>query len=562
MKQNLSISLQSLSSNRRGIAHFSVDTSRVAWYAYDLKMCQRQKADMQRITILLLFTIILSACNIATQPTATLTPTSTETPTETSTPTTVPSHTPTSTVTLSPTPTATTTQTLTPTFTPTITQTPSITPNPEVGFVFDNWDVVTIQENIKDGIANPMLAFINSNDQQTIANIATAQPNTGIETLYLVSPASPSIRIPILELDSSTGSQIYLAPRGNALSYVKVDATNDSNGLYILDLESGFSARILSGNNPLVQRGFFTEPDWSPDGDQMAMAVATGYDIDVYLYARDGSGRINITNQGSYDLWPQWSPDGRFISFVSDREQCPSWIPGEANACDAVSQPPPTGGHVHIYEVDTGMTTQIADTWVTESPYWVNSSQLAFASGDQFDLLNPQRRIWISNVITGEAKEVRLEGDSNTTSYLSEAWSPDGQTVLVQLADTSNQIVLMTDDGELLRRDDELEFPRFGMSADWAPNGQRIALGGSSGQCPYGIRVKEANYSSVATGNAPPSMCDPVFSNDGEYIAFTGVNPRVDGRIDVYFSNFNGFGANNLTVDLRGQVDLIGWVGG
>jgi Tol biopolymer transport system component len=57
-------------------------------------------------------------------------------------------------------------------------------------------------------------------------------------------------------------------------------------------------------------------------------------------------------------------------------------------------------------------------------------------------------------------------------------------------------------------------------------------------------------------------MCDPAFSSDGAFIAFTGVNPRVDGRIDVYYANSNGFGANNLTVDLKGQVDFIGWVGG
>jgi Tol biopolymer transport system component len=517
---------------------------------------------MQQNTILFLFAILLSACNVATQPTATLTSTSTQRPTETTTATLMPSELPTHTATATLTSTATYTATSTITPTPTITHTPSITPIPEVAFVFDNWDVVTLQDNVKDGIANPMIAFINSNDQQTIANIATAQPNTGIETLYLVSPASPGIRIPIMELDSSTQSQIYLAPRGNALSYVKMDATSDSNGLYVLDLESGFSARLMPGDNPLVQRGFFIEPHWSPNGNQMVMAVATGYDIDIYLYERDGSGRTNITNHGAYDIWPQWSPDGRFISFVSDRAVCSSWIPSDENACDAVSQLPPTGGHVYILEVNTGTVTQVSDTWVTESPYWINSSLLAFASGDQFDLLNPQRRIWVANIITNEAREIRLRGDSDTASYLSEAWSADGQYVLVQLTDTTNQLILMTADGELIRRDDELAFPRYGMSAVWSPNGDRIAIGGSSGQCPYGIRVKEGDYTSIATGNPPPSMCDPAFSADGSFIAFTGVNPRVDGRIDVYYANFNGFGANNLTVDLHGQVDFIGWVGG
>lgn len=513
---------------------------------------------MQRYILLPIMIIIFSACNVATQPTATPTATPTIEPTATVTaspnPTATPTYTPTTIPTLTHTPTA--------TFTPTASPTPSITPYPDVGFVYDNWEVFTVADNIKDGIDNPMIAFINSNDQQTIANIATAQPNTGIETLYFVSPVVPTIRIPILSMDSNTGSQIYLAPQGNALSYVRVDDASDANGLYILDFDSGLSARVLPGDRPLVQRGFFTEPHWSPDGAQMAMAVTTGYDIDIYLYAKDGTTRTNITEQGSYDLWPRWSPDGRYISFVSDRAICPSWIPGEAGACDALTQPPPTGGHVYLYEVASGTVNQVSDTWVTESPYWINNNLLAFASGDQFDLLAPQRRIWQANIITGTSQEVTLDGAPETASYLSEAWSPDGQRVIVQIADTENDIVMMTVDGELLQRDDELEFPRFSMSAVWSPDSERIAIGGSSGQCPYGIRVKEGDYSDIAAGSPPPSMCDPAFSIDSNFIAFTGINPRIDGRVDVYYANLNGFGANNLTVDLQGQVDFIGWVGG
>lgn len=517
---------------------------------------------MHKRRLLLLSILFLGACNASASPTETPLPTrtSTEIPTATLTPTIPASETatitPTATFTASP------TETPLPSETPTITATASITPFPEVGFVFDNWDVVTLQDNVKDGVANPMIAFTNSNDQQTIANIATAQPNTGIETLYLVSPSSPGTRIPIIDMDSSTGKRIFLSRPGTALSYVRLNDSSDANGLYILDLTSGFSARVMPGDNPLVQRGFFTEPDWSPDGEHMAMAVTTGYDIDIFLYNRDGSGRSNLTQHGSYDIWPRWSPNGRYLSFVSDRAVCPSWIPGDENACDALSDEAPTGGHVYTLEVGTGTITQVSDVWVTESPYWVNDSLIAFANGDTFDLLNPQRRIFLANIRTGTVKEARLQGENDSASYLSESWSPDGSTVLFQRADSDNEVILMTLDGQLIARDDELDFPRYSMTADWSTDGTRMVIGGTSGQCPYGVRVKESNYENVARGNPPPSMCDPQFSIDGEYIAFTGINPRVDGRVDVYVANFNGFGLNNLTVDLRGQVDFIGWVGG
>ena len=35
-----------------------------------------------------------------------------------------------------------------------------------------------------------------------------------------------------------------------------------------------------------------------------------------------------------------------------------------------------------------------------------------------------------------------------------------------------------------------------------------------------------------------------------------------DGRVDVYVAGPNGFGASNLTANLRGTVQLLGWVGG
>ncbi len=432
------------------------------------------------------------------------------------------------------------------------------------GFVFDNWQVFTLPADIKDGIDSPLIAFINANNQQRIANIATAQPFTGVQTVYLVSPTRSQSRIPVLEVNSSAGLDVYMAKAGNALAFVKTDGAPQSNGLYILDLASGFSARVLPGANPLVQRGFYMPPAWSPDGQQLALALATGYDIDIYLYAKDGLGRVNITEHGAYDLWPSWSPDGRYIAFVSDRADCPSWIPGQPNFCDGQQTAPPSGGHVYIYEVATGAVRQISPVTVAEPPYWISAARLAFASGDPFDLLNPQRRIWQADIETGEVREARAQ-DSAAASYLSEAWSPDGALVVAQVVESAgqrNQLALLNAAGELLAQDDGLVFPRFSMRASWAPDSGRVAIGGSAGQCPYGAQVKNRVFGSVANGSPPPTMCDPQFSPDGQYIVFSGVNPRVDGRSDIYVASSNGFGASSLTSDLRGQVQLLGWVGG
>lgn len=525
-----------------------------------------------KLAILLLIAVFLSACGALSQPTATSAPTATSSPTVTPVPTEPPSSTPTDTATPAPTttpsatssPTASPSPTLTatPTATPKPSDTPTITPLPALGFVFDNWDVLDLPASIADGISSAMIAFSSANNRQTIANIATAQPFTGIQTIYFVSPTGSRRRIPVLELQSTKPLEVFVARPGNALAYVKTDDDPRESGLYVLDLETGFSARLLPGENPLAQRGYYMAPDWSPDGSQLAIAAATGYDIDIYLAAKDGSAPTTISQQGSYDLWPRWSPDGRHIAFVSDRADCPSWIPGERDFCDALSKPPPTGGHLYVYEVASGQTWQVSDALISEPPVWIDNSLLAFATGSPFDLGNPQRRIWRANIETGETREARIAGGSPTASYLSEKWSPDGNRVVVQLADSRNEITLLDAAGRLLGRDSELDFPRFSMTASWSADGERIAIGGTAGQCPFGIRVKNSGFGDVASGSPPPTMCNPQYSPDGQYIAFTGVNPSVDGRNDIYIASYNGFGATSLTRDLRGQVELIGWVGG
>ena len=153
--------------------------------------------------------------------------------------------------------------------------------------------------------------------------------------------------------------------------------------MYVVDLTvpGGWASRILPIRS-LTQRGIYNAPVWSPDGSQMAIALATGYDIDIFTVARDGSNPTDLTQQGSYDFWPVWSPDGSYLAFVSDRAQCPSWIPGEAGTCDGTDTPAPTGGNVYVMEMGTKQVRQLSDQWVNEPPKWANPRTVVFSSGD------------------------------------------------------------------------------------------------------------------------------------------------------------------------------------
>ncbi len=512
---------------------------------------------IRRLLVLLL--LINTACQVLSAPTPTATPTQTPTATATVTPT--PSTTPTATSTPTVTPSPTPTNTPTVTATATITPTASITPNPIANFVYDNWTIVEIPDNIKDGIANPLVAFINLNDRDGVGDVRTPQPATNVETLYFASASNPGARTPILQLPATTDDQVFIAPSGAGVAYFQTDDNPAVSGLYILDTTVGISGRVLPLTSP-IQRGIFSPPVWSSDGSQIAMAVEMGYALDIFSISRDGATTANLTLNGANEIWPSWSPDGRFLLFVSDRERCPSWIPGEPGACNALVDAPSTGGNLFILDLQTEEIRQLSEAWLTEPPQWLNQRQVVYATGEPA-FGDPERILWITDVATGQERPVRLLAGPANQVNLAAAWSPDGGRVLFQDATgTSNDIVMMDNNGQLIGRSGELNFPRFGVTAVWSPDGSRVALGGVNGNCPYGTRVLDRAFNLIARGTPPPSMCDPQWSPDGQQLAFTGVNPRIDGRVDVYVANNNGFGSSNITGDLRGQIKLLGWLGG
>ena len=75
---------------------------------------------------------------------------------------------------------------------------------------------------------------------------------------------------------------------------------------------------LVSGNSA----DFRSEPKISPDGSYVACSLVGEADnTDIYVWTSDGSRKMKLTEHPGRDENPVWSPDGRYLVFLSDRNQ-------------------------------------------------------------------------------------------------------------------------------------------------------------------------------------------------------------------------------------------------
>jgi Tol biopolymer transport system component len=82
--------------------------------------------------------------------------------------------------------------------------------------------------------------------------------------------------------------------------------------IYLLP-SSGGEARQVTSATPSYYHG------WSPDGSTLVYCAQRGGTFDIYAISRDGGPERRLTTHAGYDDGPDYSHDGRWIYFNSDR---------------------------------------------------------------------------------------------------------------------------------------------------------------------------------------------------------------------------------------------------
>ncbi|MBI4237260.1 MAG: PD40 domain-containing protein [Deltaproteobacteria bacterium] len=104
------------------------------------------------------------------------------------------------------------------------------------------------------------------------------------------------------------------APDGKSLLYVVEDA--GTQRLVRYDLTTWKEQPLPIPHAPFTR---FSHPQWSPDGQWLAVSSWQAGQQDIYLYRPDGRRVQRITNDRALDLSPSWDRTGRYLYFSSDR---------------------------------------------------------------------------------------------------------------------------------------------------------------------------------------------------------------------------------------------------
>jgi TolB protein len=273
-----------------------------------------------------------------------------------------------------------------------------------------------------------------------------------------------------------------------------------STEIHLLDISRGFRFNLSWGGIPV----------WSPDGRYMAYVTGNRANQDIFVMDANGSHTHNLTPDSPHDMSPTWSPDSRRIAFESLRDG--NWEIYTAAICDDCELHPRNLTH---------------NAAIDSSPAWSpDGSKIALLS-----TRSGESEIYVMDADGGNIHQLTR---SSLTDLEAPVWSPDGKHIAFTSQRSGNWDIYVMDAtcGNLPKCSTNpvrnlSQHPAQDMSPAWSPNGRWIAFTSrrDNNAEVYLANVEDGTLHNLT--NNPDEDSSPAWSPDSQQIAFQSNRDRL-----------------------------------